>query len=140
MLDSLEVYNLIKKHLSYFCESCKRVCFENQCDRCQKSDLPFIASNNEVDYSSEVLLSGILKNLNPVNQNELFDEYLSELYGNKIKVGYGIYELVDTLRSVDPYSYDLKQDEFIRDLISIKVLFEYEGAYYYSEDLKSLLQ
>lgn len=127
-----------KINLHHYCETCQKVCKSNFCGECKRSDLPFI-NNGNVDYDNEVLVDYEISRLKPIDSTTVFDDYLVEAFGEVVLVGDGSYEIAEALKSIDPYSYELKKDEYLRNLVKEAILIEVGSNYYWLDDCSRAL-
>ena len=95
------------------------------------------------EWGTEWVIEEILKeHLEPVNQEEAFENMIEGCCPTETKVGWLELNTVDILKTMDEISWDIAQDEYISSLEEDEELMSLDNGstYYWTNEIEELLE
>lgn len=133
---------LALKKSNPFCYSCYKEVKKEKCDGCGSDDLMREVKGVGVEYGVDWIIKHLLNsNLNPVDEEEFFDNFLEDSYGCDFSIGPWSFPVVDTIKTMDHILYKNELSNYISSLEEdgIVVSFDYGENYYHVDELDSYL-
>ena len=126
-----------------FCYGDYVECPTGRCPKCGSDDLMRITEDNGPEYGTLWIVEEILrKELNPVNLEEAFEEFVRQCYPDETKVGWMTFDTVTLMKEQDPVGWRCafvdyeSQEESEGNIIS----FDNGSTYYSQHDLEAFLE
>ena len=95
------------------------------------------------EWGTEWVIEEILKeHLEPVNQEEAFENMMEDCYPVDTKVGWLELNTVDILKTMDEISWDIAKDEYISGLEEDEEIISFDNGsiYYWITEIEELLE
>lgn len=125
-----------------FCYHCYKVAPTGICKICQSDDLMRLVDGVGCEYGIDWVINHILETeLEPVDLEETFEQYVRECYPETTKVGWMEFDTVDLMKENDPVGWrcalaDWESQEADEGNI---VTFDNGSTYYWVKDLDHLV-
>jgi hypothetical protein len=136
----LETYAYQKS--TAFCYLCYCEAPTGHCPMCQGDDLMRFVVGEGVEYGIEwVIESLISSNLTPANTEEAFEESIRGCYPETVQVGWLTLDTVDTIKDMDPISWNCAKSEWesFEEQEGNLVTVDNGATYYWLHDVEILL-
>ncbi len=133
---------LALKRSSPFCYHCYCECPSGRCETCGSDDLMRLLPEVGCEYGTEWIIEQILEvELNPVNLEEAFEEFVRECYPETTKVAWAEFDTVKLLKEQDPISWRCALADYESQEESEGQIISFDGGstYYRLDDVKRLL-
>ena len=126
-----------------FCYQCYKEAPTGTCTTCLSDDLMRVVDGVGCEYGTEWVVNHILETeLEPVDLDEAFEQFVSECYPEMTKVGWCEFDTVTLLKEQDPISWRCAQSDWESqesDEGSI-VSFDNGSNYYNRHEIEELLE
>ena len=126
-----------------FCYGCYIKAPTGRCDNCGTDDLMRLVEGVSCEYGTEWVIEEILKeHLEPVNQQEAFENMIEGCYPTETKVGWLELSTVDILKTMDEVAWDIAKDEYISSLEEDEEVMSFDNGsiYYWAYDIENLIE
>lgn len=113
------------------------------CPECHSDDLMRHLAGVGVDWGTMWVIKHILQEeLAPVDSDEIFEESIRQCYSEETTVGWMKFDSVDLMKSQDPISWEMAQDEYIDSLVEDEQIISFDKGsnYYWVRDIESLTE
>jgi len=122
-----------------FCYSCYQDCTNGYCSICGSDDLMRHLEGVGVEYGTDWVIKSILEEeLSEVDLEESFEQMIDECYGEEIQIGFIKTNVSSAIKELDPIAWDLSKSEHLNSLIEDRSIFEFQGRYYWLNEVESL--
>lgn len=126
-----------------FCYQCYLAVTSCACTVCGSDDnmrmLPGVGCEHGLDWIVRHLIE---ENLQPVDLDEAFEEFVSECYSENVKVAWLNVDVATAARKLDPVSWDLAQSEWVDVQVSDErmITFDHGESYYWANDVEQFIE
>lgn len=96
-----------------FCYSCYSEAPTGRCSACGSDDLMRLMPGHGCEYGTDWVIRELISEIESVETDERFEEYMSECYPGTTKIGWLEYDTVSAIKELDPVSWDLAKSEWI---------------------------
>ena len=137
--DKLE--NLARSRTIPFCYSCYCRAPSGRCERCHSDDLMVELPGSGVEYGLTWMIDEIIETeLDPVNTDEVFEEFTRGCYPETVTVLWMNLDSVTVAKEMDPISWDVAKSEWLDQEIEEGNLVTTSGGqkYFWSHDIERL--
>lgn len=112
-----------------------------RCPKCHSDDLARLLSGVGVDWGILWILEHIVaEKVPPVNIDELFEDHVSDCYGEDCQIGWIKIDTAHAVKNLDPVSWQMDKSEYADSLIEDGELLEgQDGMYYWVSDIEAHL-
>jgi hypothetical protein len=117
-----------------FCISCHVKAESGRCPRCYSDDLGRHLIGCGLDWGSTWAIPHLVaESIDPVDVDQLFEDWVSEAYSESVKVGWLELDVATTLKEIDPVSWNQAQSEWLDNETSDEILMSLDnGSTYYN--------
>jgi hypothetical protein len=125
---------------SYF--GCYAAAPPGRCEQCGSDDLmrlvPGIGVEYGLDWVAEHLVS---ERLTTVDLDAAFEESVSEIYPETVKIGWIEYDVASAIETLDPVSWNLARSEWIDNEVSDDAFMTFDNGstYYRVADVEQMI-
>lgn len=135
-----QLTELAYKLTDNFCYGCYRVVEGEFCPECHSDDFMRHMDGVGVEYGTDWVVDEIVKeHLEPVDENELFDEMMDCCYED-ITIGCSSWTASHVLKNLDPIAYNIGTSEYMQDLVEDDQYLEIDGRYYAVSDIEEMIE
>lgn len=135
-----QLTELAYKLTDNFCYGCYRVVEGEFCPECHSDDFMRHMDGVGVEYGTDWVVDEIVKeHLEPVDENELFDEMMDCCYPD-IEIGCSSWTASHVLKNLDPIAYRIGTSEYMQDLVEDEQYLEIDGGYYAVSDIEEMIE
>lgn len=115
-----------------FCYSCYQNAPTGNCLNCGSDDLMRHLKGVGVEYGTEWIINYILETeLTPLDAEDAFEESVRQCYPENTIVGWMAFDTVDLMKSQDPISWKITQDEWITSEEENKNIVSFDNGFTY---------
>jgi len=124
-----------------FCYSCGKVVKKDKymrcfCPTCRSDDLMRYVRGVGCEYGYGWIIEHFIKvNINPVCCEDLYEEFLYDLYGDSIEICGCNFDPVKILKYQDRVSYEFGFSDWVFSELDNEILIEVDEKYFYFEDV-----
>lgn len=125
-----------------FCYQCYVKAPSGVCSKCHSDDLMRHLSCVGVEYGTEWVIEHLLnENLEPVDIEERFEEYIRACYPEEVKVAWLTLDIVEVLKTCDETAWEIAESEYLDELEKGEEIFTFDNGctYYWKNDLEVFL-
>ena len=140
---SAELLRVAEYHSKPFCYSCYEAAPSGRCEQCGSDDLmrlvPGVGVEYGLDWVAEHLVS---ERLTTVDLDAAFEESVSEIYPEAVKIGWIEYDVASAIKTLDPVSWDLAKAEWIDNEVSDDAFMTFDNGstYYRVADVEQMIE
>lgn len=105
------------------------------CKTCGTDDL-MRETDDGVEYGYEHVIDGFIRSLEPIDEKEIFDNFLDEIY-EPVQIAGIEYSVSQILKDCDPIRYRVEMNDYF---YNDEIFFEHNCKIYYKSDLEKFLE
>ena len=126
-----------------FCYLCYREVKTSHCPKCGTDDFKRLLEGVGVEYGIDWVIEEILKKyLEPVNQEEFFEDTIESCYPTETKVGWLEINTIDILKTMYPCDWRIAKGDCISSLEEDEEIMSFDNGstYFWTLDIEDLIE
>ena len=114
-----------------FCYGCYSEAPTGRCSACGSDDLMRLLPGVGCEYGTDWVIRELVREIEPVDTNERFEESMRECYPETTQIGWLKYDTVSAMKELDPVWWDMAKSEWIDNEESEDMLMTFNFGYSY---------
>lgn len=126
-----------------FCYMCYKKAPTGICLGCSSDDLMRFHEDLGCEYGYEWIIDYLINsNLEKVNQDEIYEDMISDVYSEVSIVGFMQLDTVSTMKTMDPIFWEQEKYNYISSLADDEYIISFDGGneYYFVDDILKFIE